>query len=107
MLSASFWSLALAVTFALANFYAVGIFVWLLAHALVELPRRLYYLSQQSWDQRHSCFEAGIALEEIKQAVHEWDEAVEKLDLETRHLTSSGPADPKWLACLDALREEW
>jgi hypothetical protein len=39
-----FWDRVISVVYALANFYAVGLFIWLLSHALVELPRRLWYL---------------------------------------------------------------
>ena len=52
-----FWDMTLAVGYALANFYAVGIFIWLLAHAVVEIPRRVYYLSQDEWCQRYACFQ--------------------------------------------------
>ena len=38
------WGLTYSIVYALANSYAVLIFIWLLAHALIELPRRLYYL---------------------------------------------------------------
>ncbi|KOO33268.1 hypothetical protein Ctob_006809, partial [Chrysochromulina tobinii] len=102
-----FWDWTFTVAFALANFYAVGIFIWLLAHALIELPRRVYYLSQLDWAQRHSCFVVGVALQEIGEAELEWERAVQKLDLETKHITAAGPVAPKWEPCFEALREEW
>ena len=132
-----FWDWTFTVAFALANFYAVGIFIWwaplavaaaasrfltratdspprplpcllphrLLAHALIELPRRVYYLSQLDWAQRHSCFVVGVALQEIGEAELEWERAVQKLDQETKHITAAGPVAPKWEPCFDALRE--
>lgn len=72
---------------------------------MIELPRRVYYLSQLEWAQRHSCFVVGVALQEIGEAELEWERAVQKLDLETKHITAAGPVAPKWEPCFDALRE--
>ena len=72
---------------------------------MIELPRRVYYLSQLDWAQRHSCFVVGVALQEIGEAELEWERAVQKLDLETKHITAAGPVASKWEPCFDALRE--
>ena len=72
---------------------------------MIELPRRVYYLSQLDWAQRHSCFVVGVALQEIGEAELEWERAVQKLDLETKHITAAGPVAPKWEPCFEALRE--
>ena len=72
---------------------------------MIELPRRVYYLSQLEWAQRHSCFVVGVALQEIGEAELEWERAVQKLDLETKHITAAGPVASKWEPCFDALRE--
>ena len=117
------WDLLFSLIYALANFYAIALFIWLLSHALVELPRRLWsvaaavegrdaarcsaarcrprarapsvrvwwawvwvvggrYLPDAETQERHACFLAGIAWEDLERARPDWEEAVEQMAVE-------------------------
>ena len=62
----TFWDLVVALVYACANFYAIFLFLWLLSHATVELPRRLWYLPDLETQRRYACFQAGVTGEELR-----------------------------------------
>eukprot|EP00327_Prymnesium_parvum_P015665 CAMPEP_0113234516 /NCGR_PEP_ID=MMETSP0008_2-20120614/3068_1 /TAXON_ID=97485 /ORGANISM="Prymnesium parvum" /LENGTH=773 /DNA_ID=CAMNT_0000081389 /DNA_START=74 /DNA_END=2396 /DNA_ORIENTATION=- /assembly_acc=CAM_ASM_000153 len=75
------WSVMFDVLYAIANFYGVGMFIWLLAHAAVELPRTIWYLNFPDVRKRHACFKVGQALEEKIKAECDWEEVEERFAL--------------------------
>ena len=97
------WNLLYSILYALANAYGVGLFIWLLSHALVELPKRLWYLPRREVMLRYACFTAGLAAEELESASVEWDETVEKLVL----AGASPAARARWPEQFVVLREAW
>ncbi|KAL3924253.1 MAG: hypothetical protein SGPRY_003973 [Prymnesium sp.] len=73
------WVYLFDVFYALANFYGVGMFIWLLSHAAVELPRTIWYLNFPEVRKRHACFKVGQALDAKLKAEFEWSEERERL----------------------------
>lgn len=84
------WSLLYDVLYAIANFYGVGMFIFLLANAVIELPRAIWYLNVPEVRKRRACYKVGEALLEKLRAELEWEETVEKLELAEASMDESG-----------------
>ena len=103
----SFWDLVFSIGYACANFYAVFYFIWLLSHAIVELPRRLWYLPDSDTHRRYACFTAGVAYEDLDLARQDWEMAVDALVRGTAHLVADPATARAWRDHLRILRNEW
>ena len=68
----AFRSLLYDYIYALANLYGVALYIWLLSHAVIELPKYLYFLPSLEAQQRHACFRVGLAFVEWEEATLEW-----------------------------------
>eukprot|EP00966_Prymnesium_polylepis_P217399 5031609-Prymnesium_polylepis.1 len=74
------WSILYDYLYFLANLYGVGIFIWLLSHAAIELPRTVWYLNRPDVRKRHACFQVGLAFVEKEEAEDAWAEQLERLE---------------------------
>ena len=71
--SLSAWQLTYESIYAVANLYGILMFILLLAHALVELPKRLYHLSSIKVRSKLYFHELGAAASELEREQQEWE----------------------------------
>jgi len=84
--SLSAWQLTYESIYAVANLYGILMFILLLAHALVELPKRLYHLSSIKVRSKLYFHELGAAASELEREQQEWEaecESVHRAERET------------------------
>jgi len=84
--SLSAWQVTYESIYAMANLYGILMFILLLAHALVELPKRLYHLSSIKVRSKLYYHELGAAASELEREHQEWEvecESVQRAERET------------------------
>ena len=92
-LSYEAWVSTYEAIFALANLYGILMFLLLLSHALVELPKRLYHLSSMKMRFKLYCYELGAAAAELQAEEPLWLEECERLN---RTAARAGGAGGGW-----------
>lgn len=102
-LSYEAWVGTYEAVFALANLYGILMFLLLLAHALVELPKRLYHLSSMKMRFKLYCYELGAAAAELQAEELLWSEECERLICVE---AQAGGADGSWAHELERIRRE-
>ena len=84
--SLSAWQVTYESIYAMANLYGILMFILLLAHALVELPKRLYHLSSIKVRSKLYYHELGAAASELEREHQEWEvecESIQRAERET------------------------
>ena len=84
--SLSAWQVTYESIYALSNLYGILMFILLLAHALVELPKRLYHLSSIKVRSKLYYHELGAAASELEREHQEWEvecESIRRAERET------------------------